>query len=216
MGLRSRRKGHQFERDIANEFKKLGFKDAKRKLEYQASDCTGVDISNVGNFKIQCKRGKQYAPLSKIKEIKEDGIHLLITKKDNDAPIVCMYFDDFKKILADIAAKQKELRQLKKVAEDTGNKKLIKALRGTPCIICGKYGEAHHVKSVGAGGDDVKDNLMVLCREHHTELHKVGTVTFLEDKKNFKAKKWMLENDWWYDSFYKKWLKLGTKGIIDE
>ena len=72
------------------------------------------------------------------------------------------------------------------------------------------------MKSVGAGGDDVKDNLMVLCREHHTELHKVGTVTFLEDKKNFKAKKWMLENDWWYDSFYKKWLKLGTKGIIDE
>ena len=109
MGLRSRRKGHSFEREIAIELKKMGFKDACRKLEYQECDATGVDIKNCGNFKIQCKRGKQYAPISKIKEIKEDGIHLLVTKKDRDETIVCLYWKDFKKILTDIGVAYENL-----------------------------------------------------------------------------------------------------------
>ena len=100
-GKYARTRGHNYEREIANVFNAL-YPDAKRKLEYQISDCTGVDISNVGPFKIQCKRGKKYAPLSKIKEIQEEGIHLLVTKGDREKSIACLYLDDFIEILKDI------------------------------------------------------------------------------------------------------------------
>jgi hypothetical protein len=34
--------------------------------------------------------------------------------------------------------------------------------------------DAHHVTSVGAGGDDVADNVMPLCRQHHAAVHQYG------------------------------------------
>ncbi len=45
-----------------------------------------------------------------------------------------------------------------------------------PCMACGKNpgGEAHHVTTRGAGGDDVAENLMPLCHEHHMAVHKMG------------------------------------------
>lgn len=101
MGLRSRRKGHSFEREIARLFKPL-FPKAQRKLEYQEGDCTGVDLKNTGPFKIQCKRYKEYAPLNKIFEVDEEGIALLITKADSKPTLVALKLEDFLKILHDI------------------------------------------------------------------------------------------------------------------
>lgn len=98
MSKKSRRKGHGYEREIAQKLKDL-FPEAKRKLEYQASDCTGVDLSNTGRLKIQAKRHKKYTSISKIKEIEEEGIHLLVTKGDREPDIVCLYLDDFIEIL---------------------------------------------------------------------------------------------------------------------
>jgi len=101
-GKRSRTKGHQFERDIAIIFRDIGFKDARRQLEYHLADCNGEDIANVGPFRIQCKRNKTYAPLSKIKEIQnKSGIHLLITKADKEPAMVCLKLEDFVKGLMD-------------------------------------------------------------------------------------------------------------------
>ncbi len=54
--------------------------------------------------------------------------------------------------------------------------KLINETKGLPCAICGsKFNiDAHHVTSRGAGGKDVLNNLMPLCRRHHTLLHTIG------------------------------------------
>jgi len=53
------------------------------------------------------------------------------------------------------------------------NRKLIEEAKEAPCIACGVMpaGDAHHVTSVKTGGDDVVNNLIPLCRGHHTEFH---------------------------------------------
>jgi predicted restriction endonuclease len=38
--------------------------------------------------------------------------------------------------------------------------------------------EIHHIKTRGAGGTDEVFNLIALCHEHHTEVHKTGVKTF--------------------------------------
>ena len=43
------------------------------------------------------------------------------------------------------------------------------------CDICGKRPtDACHIRTKGAGGHDEHNNLMSLCREHHTEQHQIG------------------------------------------
>lgn len=100
-GKLARSRGLNFEREIANKLKEV-FPDAKRKLEYQWQAATGVDLENTGKLKIQCKRSKTTIPMRKIKEIKEEGIHLLVSKKDREDIFVTMYFEDFIKIIKDI------------------------------------------------------------------------------------------------------------------
>jgi 5-methylcytosine-specific restriction endonuclease McrA len=49
-----------------------------------------------------------------------------------------------------------------------------------PCLItdCPAKADPHHIVSRKAGGHDLEHNLMPLCRGHHTEVHKIGLVTF--------------------------------------
>ncbi len=49
------------------------------------------------------------------------------------------------------------------------NKALLKQVRSRKCLICGKNSDACHLKTRGSGGDDVPENLLSLCREHHQE-----------------------------------------------
>ena len=102
MGKTNRRKGHQFERDIVN----LLGEGAKRVLEYQEG--LGFDVE-YGRLRIQCKRGKSYAPINRIEEVYEGmkksnnkditmAVPVLITKADKKRAIVAMYLDDFLKI----------------------------------------------------------------------------------------------------------------------
>lgn len=51
------------------------------------------------------------------------------------------------------------------------------------CCICGKPADLHHVDHVAAGRDreDIVHEgmeVMPLCREHHTEVHAIGQITF--------------------------------------
>ena len=59
-------------------------------------------------------------------------------------------------------------------------------IRTLPCVACHLPGpsDPHHVKSRGAGGK-AENNLIPLCRVHHTEIHQQGVKTF--------AKKWGLD-----------------------
>lgn len=53
------------------------------------------------------------------------------------------------------------------------NKKLIDDKKHN-CEYCGKkncYTNTHHIRSKGAGGDDIEDNLIELCGACHAKAH---------------------------------------------
>lgn len=54
--------------------------------------------------------------------------------------------------------------------------KLLAAYRKKPCTVCGTRNaiDAAHIKSRGAGGDDIESNLLSLCRDHHIQQHAIG------------------------------------------
>lgn len=55
------------------------------------------------------------------------------------------------------------------------NKQLLEDVKDQPCICCSKHpSDPHHLTSRGASGDDTEDNLLPLCRKHHTEIHQIG------------------------------------------
>lgn len=91
------------------------------------------------------------------------------------------------------------------------NRDLIEYIKkNLPCMSCGRYGvDAHHVKPQGSGGDDVPENLMPLCREHHTmgleNVHNMGLNRFI--KRFESAKNWLVNSGWEYDEFREKWIK---------
>lgn len=94
-GRAARRKGHQFEREIAIMFRTLGYPKACRNLEYQEGK--GIDIANTGIYDIQCKRGKTYTSIAAIEEVprKEGRVPLLIAKADRGYTVVCMPIKHF-------------------------------------------------------------------------------------------------------------------------
>jgi hypothetical protein len=59
----------------------------------------------------------------------------------------------------------------------TTNLLAIKEVRTTTCEFCGEpaYGEPHHIRTRGAGGPDIKENLIQLCGRCHVEAqeHKI-------------------------------------------
>lgn len=68
---------------------------------------------------------------------------------------------------------------------DNIGKYLYLCLKHRKCVICGKDADLHHVDVIGRGFDrkkvdDSRLRKMVLCREHHTECHKIGQETFNE------------------------------------
>lgn len=65
---------------------------------------------------------------------------------------------------------------------------LIQCIRYKKCCICGRSGELHHVDAIGMGGDrrhynDSGNQVMELCREHHTIYHQEGKQKFMEKYK---------------------------------
>lgn len=55
------------------------------------------------------------------------------------------------------------------------DQELLDKYRKRSCDICGMFpSDPSHLRSRGAGGDDVDDNLSSLCRVHHTELGLLG------------------------------------------
>ena len=80
---------------------------------------------------------------------------------------------------------------------------------GMPCAACGSISGtvAHHIKTVGSGGDDVDDNLLCLCPKHHNEIHMKGTRMFaakyLSVAAKLRSKGWEQDGDgiWKYYPF---------------
>ena len=97
-----RTKGHAFEREVAKALKPI-FPLARRQLEYHENDCLGVDIANTGPYRIQCKRYKAYAPISKIEEVKADElmgeVPILVTKADRGPVLAVLPFDELLRLI---------------------------------------------------------------------------------------------------------------------
>lgn len=102
MGKMQRDKGANYEREIARQLRAL-FPDAARNVT-ETQHGQGVDLVNTGNLRIQCKRHKQYAPITRIEEVPRtpDKIPVLITRGDRKEDVAVLYLSDFLAILADI------------------------------------------------------------------------------------------------------------------
>ena len=58
---------------------------------------------------------------------------------------------------------------------------MLAYVRTQVCSACSyRSVDAHHVTSKGSGGDDTLNNLMPLCRVHHSEIHQIGNSRMCE------------------------------------
>lgn len=74
------------------------------------------------------------------------------------------------------------------------DKALLSAVKLMRCRACGKSPcDPHHVTTRGAGGDDVPENVMPLCHQHHVEWHAKGA-RFMQVK-YAGIRMWLIEND---------------------
>lgn len=78
---------------------------------------------------------------------------------------------------------------------DDINAYLIQCIRHKRCCICGRPADIHHVDAIGMGNDrrhydDSQNEIIALCREHHTQAHSLGGVRFMERYKVYGIKKY--------------------------
>lgn len=78
---------------------------------------------------------------------------------------------------------------------DDINAYLIQCIRHKRCCICGRPADIHHVDAIGMGNDrrnfdDSENDIIALCREHHTQAHSLGNVRFMERYKVYGIKKY--------------------------
>lgn len=78
---------------------------------------------------------------------------------------------------------------------DDINAYLIQCIRHKRCCICGRPSDIHHVDAIGMGNDrrnfdDSENDIIALCREHHTQAHSLGNVRFMERYKVYGIKKY--------------------------
>lgn len=109
-GRRSRRKGYQFEREVAILLREI-YPEARRHLEYQDAEANGVDLINTGRFKIQCKKLADYVPINRINEIQYDPcftleIPVLVTAADGKPAMAVLPFLDLVELIGRIEERE--------------------------------------------------------------------------------------------------------------
>jgi hypothetical protein len=99
-GAYARRKGHDFERWVANELRVV-FPKARRHLENHEDDAKqGVDLMGTGGYCFQLKKLKAYAPINNIRQIKKAGTPVLVTAGDGLEPMAVLPFKVFVRLLS--------------------------------------------------------------------------------------------------------------------
>jgi Holliday junction resolvase len=114
-GAGARRKGHNFEREVATEFRLVYGPDVRRGLQYQ--DGTGVPDVVGTRFHIECKRGKKTNIKAAMEQAIADGwtyakrlgdhtpkTPLVITKDDNEESLATMRLEDLLTLLKELQA----------------------------------------------------------------------------------------------------------------
>lgn len=96
-GKTSRRKGHNFEREVAIMLRPY-YPDAKRQLEYQEG--LGYDLQGTGDLSIQCKKGSSFKIEKALEQaVVKNKIPVAITRRDREDIVVSMYWKDFEYFL---------------------------------------------------------------------------------------------------------------------
>ena len=102
MGKRNRRKGHDFERKIVNEFIKMGWGNAcTSRAESRNTDNKKIDICYTEPYNIQCKVTQRavYTKILKEMPADTDNINVLFQKVKSDGEYVIIKKEDFYKII---------------------------------------------------------------------------------------------------------------------
>lgn len=124
----ARRKGLQFERDVANAIKHI-FPEARRHLEFQDDKVYGIDLVNTGEWKIQCKRFQKYVSIATISEVKiredETATPVLVTAGNNLPAMAVLPLADFIRL---IEAYEREKLLSTPEAEDEATALALQAL----------------------------------------------------------------------------------------
>ena len=108
MGKSQRRKGHDFERWTAREFRRL-YPDSRRYLD-DVYGGSGIDVT-AGPWAIQCKAYHKYAPIAKIEEIEDpDRFPLLVTRGDYKMPMAVLPLHLLLLILEDVGIAYKGVK----------------------------------------------------------------------------------------------------------
>lgn len=112
-GAGNRRKGHSFERKIAQDFREAGFHDAKTKREARGGDWSqtddGVDLVDTGKWAVQVKCMKDYCPVSTIEEIHCDSpmSPFVITSADRKPVMAILPWEVLKDLIRNDQATRK-------------------------------------------------------------------------------------------------------------
>jgi hypothetical protein len=101
-GAGARRKGHDFERWVANELALVFGDDVRRGLQYRDGSEAPDVIAPA--FFIECKRGRQTNPRAALHQAQVASAGkglwpIAITKDDGDPPIVTLSLEDFTHLL---------------------------------------------------------------------------------------------------------------------
>lgn len=120
MSKYARQKGHGFEREIAKDFRELGFTDAMTTRNARGGDWSrsdnGTDLKGTEPYAVQCKRLQGYCSVNTIEEIgqqypaidkllkdftgKGDShIPLLLTKANNKPTMAVIPWEDLKELI---------------------------------------------------------------------------------------------------------------------
>ena len=103
MGKTNRKKGHDLERQIAKEFRGLGWKNAMTsRAGDRSKDNLGLDVLNVSPLNVQCKCHNVFKnPVLVLKEMPQEdsNYNILIMRVKNKGDYVIMTKEDFYEML---------------------------------------------------------------------------------------------------------------------
>lgn len=101
--INSRKKGHSFERSVAQDLRAAGFPNARRQLEYHEDDANGVDLQHTGDFKVQCKAlNKQPnipAVMREMRALNPQDIPMVVFKVDKQGTFAAFRYEDALKLM---------------------------------------------------------------------------------------------------------------------
>lgn len=104
MSSYARRKGHSFERDRVNKWKKIGFEKAMtaRYGSKYEDDVNNNDIINIYPFREQCKSVENLGPVHNVLASmpEEKGWHNIVShKRKNQGTVISMWENDFMELI---------------------------------------------------------------------------------------------------------------------